>query len=140
MKLQTLKNLRSRPLGIAVAATLLVASVAHADTESPKLKLAGFVDAAAGSELIAGDYATVIEKLAPHSFAFDADEVAASTNLCVAYVAMGRLDEAHDACDEALKIARMDQRGGTLQEHMAYEDALAVAVANRAVLTKLSGE
>ncbi len=89
MKLQTLKNLRSRPLGIAVAATLLVASVAHADTESPKLKLAGFVDAAEGTELIAGDYATVIEKLAPHSFAFDADEVAASTNLCVAYVAMG---------------------------------------------------
>ena len=140
MKLQTLKNLCSRPLGIAVAATLLLASAAHADTEAPKLKLAGFVDAAEGIELIAGDYATVIEKLAPHSFAFDADEVAASTNLCVAYVAMGRLDEAHDACDEAIKIARLDQRGGTLQQRIAYEDAVAVAVANRAVLTKLSGE
>jgi hypothetical protein len=139
MKLQTLKNLR-KPLAAAVAATLLVGSVAHADTEPGKLKLAGFVDAAEGTELIAGDYAAVIDKLAPHSFAFDADEVAASTNLCVAYVAMGRLDAAHDACDEAIKIARMDQRGGTLQERMAYEDAVAVAVANRAVLTKLSGE
>ncbi len=140
MKSQTLKNLVRKPLGPVIAATLLVASVAHADPESGKLKLAGFIDAAAGSELIAGDYAAVIEKLAPHAFAFDADEVAASTNLCVAYVAMGRLDDAHDACDEAIKIARMDQRGRTLQERMAYEDAVTVAVANRAVLTRLSGE
>ena len=140
MKLQTLKNLRHKPLAAAIAATLLVVSVAHADPESGKLKLAGFVDAAEGAELIAGDYAAVIGKLAPHSFAFDADEVAASTNLCVAYVAMGRLDEAHDACDEAIKIARLDQRGATLQDHMAYDNAVAVAYANRAVLTKLSGE
>jgi hypothetical protein len=131
---------RSRPLGIAVAATLLVASAAHADTESPKLKLAGFVDAAEGTELMAGDYATVIDKLAPHSFAFDADEVAASTNLCVAYVATGRLDEAHDACDEAIKLARMDAWGGSLEERNSYENEVAIAVANRAVLTKLSGE
>jgi tetratricopeptide (TPR) repeat protein len=140
MKLQTLKNLRYKPLAAAIAATLLVVSVAHADPEAGKLTLAGFVDAAAGTALIAGDYAAVIDKLAPHSFAFDADEVAASTNLCVAYVAMGRLDEAHDACDEAIKIARMDRRGATLQEHLAYENAVAVAYANRAVLTKLSGE
>jgi tetratricopeptide (TPR) repeat protein len=140
MKLQPLKNRRYKPLAAAVAATLLVVSVAHADPESGKLTLAGFVDAAAGTALLAGDYAAVIDKLAPHSIAFDADEVAASTNLCVAYVAMGRLDEAHDACDEAIKIARMDQRGATLQEHLAYENAVAVAYANRAVLTKLSGE
>jgi hypothetical protein len=140
MKLQTLKKLRYQPLAAAIAATLLVVSVAHADPESGKLKLAGFVDAAEGTELIAGDYAAVIDRLAPHSFEFDADEVAASTNLCVAYVAMGRLDEAHDACDEAIKLARMDQRGATLQDHIAYENAVAVAYANRAVLTKLSGE
>jgi hypothetical protein len=140
MKLQTLKNLRYKPLAAAIAATLLGISVAHADPESGKLKLAGFVDAAEGTELIDGDYAAVIDRLAPHSFEFDADEVAASTNLCVAYVAMGRLDEAHDACDEAIKLARMDQRSGTLQDHIAYENAVAVAYANRAVLTKLSGE
>ena len=45
---------------------------------------------------MAGDYAAVIHKLASHAADFDVDEVAASTNLCVAYVAMGRLDEAHD--------------------------------------------
>lgn len=140
MKLQTLKNLRCKPLGVAIAATLLVASVAHADTTSGKLKLAGFADAALGTELMAGDYAAVIDKLSSHSFEFDADEVAASTNLCVALVAMGRLDDAHDACDDAIKIARLDARGETLQDHIAYQNALAIAYANRAVLTKLSGE
>jgi hypothetical protein len=140
MKLQPLKNLRCKPIAAAIAVTLLVAAVAHADTESGKLKLSGFIDAAEGAELISGDYATVIDKLAPHSFEFDADETAASTNLCVAYVAMGRLDEAHDACDEAIKLARMDQRGATLAEHLGYENAVAIAYANRAVLTKLSGE
>ena len=139
MKLQPLKKLR-KPLAAALAATLLVGSVAHADTEPGKLKLAGFVDAAQGTELIAGDYAAVIDRLAPHSFAFEADEVAASTNLCVAYVAMGRLDEAHDACDEAITMARLDQWGETLDERVAHDNEMAIAVANRAVLTKLSGE
>jgi hypothetical protein len=139
MKLQPLKNLRYQPLLAAVAITML-ASSAHAAVEPGKLTLAGFTDAAEGTELIAGNYAAVIEKLAPHSIAFNNDEVAASTNLCVAYVATGRLDEAHDACDEAVKIARLDQPGTTLRERMAHEDVVAVAYANRAVLSKLSGE
>lgn len=138
MKLQTLKNIR-KPLA-AAAAALLVASAAHADTESGKLKLAAFTDGAQGTELLAGNYSAVITALAPHAYAFQADEVAASTNLCVAYVAAGRLDEAHDACDEAITMARLDSSGVTLAERMAHEDAVAVAVANRAVLTKLSGE
>lgn len=139
MKLQSLKNRRYQPLLAAVATTLLAAS-AHAAAEPGKLTLAGFTDAADGVELIAGNYAAVIQKLAPHSIAFNNDEVAASTNLCVAYVAAGRLDEAHDACDEAVKIARMDSPGVTLAEHRAHDDVLAVAYANRAVLGKLSGE
>ena len=141
MKLQSLKNLRYKPLAAAaVAATLLVASAAQADTESAKLKLAGFVDAAEGTELMSGNYAAVVEALAPHSMEFQDDEVAASTNLCVAYVAMGRLDDAQDACDEAVRMARLEERGITLQEHRAHDDVLAVAYANRAVLTKLSGQ
>ncbi len=115
--------------------------MAHADTESPKLKLAGFVDAAEGTELIAGDYATVIEKLAPHSFAFDADEVAASTNLCVWPTSRwaGWMKPTTPVTKPSSSPAWISG-ARPLQEHMAYEDALAVAVANREVLTKLSGE
>ena len=138
MKLQLLKSARI-PLAAVLAATVLAASAAHA-APADKLVLAGFVDAADGEQLLAGDYATVIQKLAPHSIAFQADEVAASTNLCVAYVASHELDKAHEACDEAIAMARLMDRGVTFQDHLAREDVLSVAYANRAVLTRLSGK
>jgi hypothetical protein len=140
MKLQSLKNLRCKPLAAAVAATLLVSSTAHAAAHSTKLTLAGFTDAAEGTQLLAGDYTTVIAKLAPHSIEFSLDEVAASTNLCVAYVATGHLDAARGACDEAVKMAKLEDSGVSLAERLAHEDALSIAYANRAVLDKLSGE
>ena len=135
MKLQMLKSIR-----VPLAASLLAASAAHADVEAGKLTLSGYMDAAAGEQLMAGDYAAVIGKLAPHSANFSADEVAASTNLCVAYVATGKFDEAHSACDEAIKMARLDQFSSTVIERLSHQDALSVAYANRAVLNKLSGE
>jgi hypothetical protein len=140
MKLQLLKNMRHVPLAAAMAGTLLIASAAHADVESGKLVLSGFTDAADGQQLLAGDYAAVIQKLAPHSTDFTVNEVAASTNLCVAYVASGRLGEAHSACDEAIKMARWDDSSVPLWERAAHHDALSIAYANRAVLNKLSGE
>jgi hypothetical protein len=142
MKLQTLKSMRCKPLAIALAATFVLTSIAHADTESGKLKLSGYIDAAAGEQLIAGNYAAVITELTQHSADFKADQVAASTNLCVAYVAIHQLDAAHGACDEAIKMAREDQPASNMDllERMAHQDALSVAYANRAVLTKLSGE
>jgi hypothetical protein len=139
MKLQILKSIRPS-LAAAVTATLLISAAAHADVESGKLTLSGYIDAAAGEQLIAGDYAAVIDTLAPHKADFTSNEVAASTNLCVAYVATGKLDEAHHACDEAIRIARMDQFDANLLERMSHQDSLSVAYANRAVLTKLSGK
>lgn len=140
MKLQTSKHPQRRSVGIAIAAALLVASAAHAATDPAKLKLSGFIDAAEGQQLLAGDYAAVIDRLAPHAGEFREDEVAASTNLCVAYVAMGKLDNALEACDEAIQMARLEEAGLTRQEQRTHTDVLAVAYANRAVLTKLAGE
>jgi hypothetical protein len=140
MKLQLLKNMRHVPLAAAMAGTLLIASAAHADVESGKLVLSGFTDAADGQQLLAGDYAAVIQKLAPHSTDFTVNEVAASTNLCVAYVASGRLDEAHNACNEAIKLAHLDNFDVPFLERMAHQDPLSIAKANRAVLSKLSGQ
>jgi len=139
MKLQRLKRARL-PIAAALAASVLAASAARAAATPDKLVLSGYGDSAAGAQLLAGEYAAVIERLAPHTGDFDRDEVAASTNLCVAYVATGRLDGAQDACNEAIAMARLDPVGITLQEHLAHQDALSVAYANRAVLTRLSGE
>jgi hypothetical protein len=139
MKLQMLKRVRV-PLAATAAAMLLAASAARADVEAGKLTLTGYIDAADGAQLMAGDYAAVIDKLAPHALDFSANEVAASTNLCVAYVAAGKFDEAHNACEEAIKMARLDQFDSTVVERLAHQDALSVAYANRTVLTKLSGK
>jgi Tetratricopeptide repeat len=140
MKLQLPKLIRQTPLAAAVAATLLVASAAHADPESGKLVLAGYTDAADGEQLMAGNYAAVIQKLTSSKFTIDEDKVAASTNLCVAYVASGHLNEAHNACDEAITMARLDDYGASLEERRAHADAVSTAYANRAVLNKLSGQ
>ena len=138
MKLQTLKSTRYKPLAAATAAMLLVAAAAHADEKTSKLTLIGYTDAAAGAQLAAGDYAAVIDKLAPHTLDFTVDELSASTNLCVAYVAIGKLDAAHDACDEAIAMARLGQFV-SLEDRLTHQDPLSIAYANRAVLTKLSG-
>ena len=140
MKLQLPKSIRRVPLAAALAGSLLVAAAARADVESGKLVLSGFTDAAHGELLMAGDYAAVIQKLAPHSTDFNVNEVAASTNLCVAYVASGRLDEAHNACDEAIRMARLDDFDTPFLERLAHQDPLSIAHANRAVLSKLSGK
>jgi hypothetical protein len=140
MKLQLPKSTRRVPLAAMLAGTLLVASAAHADVESGKLVLSGFTDAAAGEQLMAGDYSAVIQKLAPHTSDFNANAVAASTNLCVAYVASGRLDEAHHACDEAINMARLDDSDTPFLERLSHQDPLSIAYANRAVLNKLSSK
>jgi hypothetical protein len=140
MKLQLPKSIHHVPLVAALAGALLIAAAAPADAASDKLVLTGFTDAAAGEQLMAGNYAAVIAKLAPHAADFDANEVAASTNLCVAYVASGHLDEAQRACNEAIMTARLEASDGSLSERLAHQDAVSVAYANRAVLSKLSGQ
>ncbi len=139
MKLQIMKGIRV-PLAASLTASLLFASAAHADVEGGKLTLAGYIDAAEGEQLMAGHYATVIDKLSPHTADFTLNRVAASTNLCVAYVATGKFDAAHGACDEAIKMARLDVMNATMVERLSHQDSLSVAYANRAVLTKLSGQ
>jgi len=130
----------ARPALLAALATALTASAAHAAEPSKPLVMSGFADAAAGEELMAGNYAAVIRALAPHGVQFDKDEVAASTNLCVAYAASGQLEQARKACEEAITMARTDEPGITLTERVAHQDALGLAFANRAVVTRLSGE
>lgn len=138
--MKTFKRHRCISLIAACASTLLISAAARADAEPGKLTLSGYIDAAAGEQLIAGHYSAVIEKLVPHMSEFTADEVAASTNLCVAYVAAGELAEAHVACDDAVAMARLEQSEENPPERLAHRDALAIAYANRAVLSKLSGE
>ena len=136
MKIQTIAR------GALIAATTAVlASTAHADTESGKLQVSSYTytaDTVSDVMLIKHDYEGVIDRLAPHLFAFSSDAVASSTNLCVAYAAMHRVYEAHQACEEAVSIAKAAQSGITLADHKAHDDAVALALANQAAVAKMT--
>lgn len=134
-------------LGAAAAAALLAgahagpahagpipAGPAHPGAADHKLVLSGYEDDAAGAQLLAGRYGAVIEKLAHHGRAFTDDEVAASTNLCVAYIMTAKWDAAHAACDEAIALASLDVPQPGALSLRAHNEQIALAYSNRAVL------
>ena len=128
-----------RPI-LCAAATILAISAAHADTPAGKATLSGYMatsDIVTGALLASHDYDALIGRLAPHGAAFNDDEVAASTNLCVAYAATHQLGEARAACDEAVKVAKADESGITLADHKMHDQALALALANQSVVARM---
>ncbi len=146
------KRAGAKALGTAVAAVMIAAAAhsgaasaaAHpgaAHTEMPysgaarlKLVLSGYGDRAAGATLLAGHYGTVIEELGGHGPSFARDAVAASTNLCIAYIMTARWSAAHPACDEAVALAALDVPERDLLSREMHGEQMAVAYSNRAVL------
>lgn len=134
----------SRPARIAALASMCFAASAyasaaraadaHAPAAHPKMVLSAYVDAAQGWTLLTGHYATVIAALGSHGGLFKQDELAASTNLCVAYIMMRKWSEAHPACDEAIRFAKLEV---VEPPQFAADDRglrIAVGYSNRAVL------
>jgi len=124
---------QSRPLRIAALASMCCAASAHADGTHPKMTLSAYLNAPDGEPLLAGRYGEVIGALGSHGLRFKQDAVAASTNLCVAYIMTHRWSEAHRACDEAILYAKLEMpesRGFVPGPH----ETVAIAYSNRAVL------
>lgn len=122
--------------GLCAAAAVLAAGTAHATT----LTLAGYLDTpdqVSGVLLASHDYDALIDRLAPHSAAYDSDEVASSTDLCVAYAATHRLQEARAACNEAVDVAEADPPGNTLEDHQEHQQAVDMALANQSAVDAL---
>jgi len=146
--MSALKSFRvtSRSLCLAACASFVAASAASAaepaakPLTSDKVMLSGYEDAASGKELLQGQYGLVISKLAAQGKGFIGHEVEASTNLCVAYIMSRQWSEAHGACDAAISYARLERRGIPLAERVPYEDAIAAAYSNRAVLGWLEND
>jgi hypothetical protein len=136
------RNATRAAFGCAVLGSVVLGAAARAQPPSHKLVLAGYADGPQGSALLAGRYDAVILRLAAHGMQFEEDEVSASTNLCVAYVATRRWRSADTACDEALEDARLDARAPTaptLSVRLACNEEVAVAYSNRAVLELIEG-
>lgn len=106
---------------------------AQASSAPRKMTLSGYVDGAAGTSLMSGHYEDVVGTLGAHGLPFKLDEVSASTNLCVAYIMTRRWDAAHRECDQAVRIASLEQ-WQWLPLDNSHNEHVAIAYSNRAVL------
>jgi hypothetical protein len=129
------KGTRLVIFGGASLALTFVALNASAAPQELKPVLSGYYDTAAGRSLVAGRYDLVIKRLGSRGAEFSLDEVAASTNLCVAEIATHRWDAARATCESAITYASIPT-----WERAHQERALAIAYSNRAVLHWLEHE
>jgi hypothetical protein len=131
----------AQALQLALAATLLVGSAAHAADEPRTFQLTAFSNGAAGESLASGDYNTAVRELKVHTNSLDPDS--ATTNRCVAYTVTRQMEAARSACDTAVRDAQ--QAISSLPVSMTwarsdYRDYLALAYSNRAVLNWIAND
>jgi hypothetical protein len=120
--------------GASLALTFFALSASTAEP-ARKAVLSGYYDTPAGRSLVAGRYDLVINRLGSHGAEFLQDEVAASTNLCIAQIETRRWDAARVTCDSAVTYASLPS-----WERPRQERAVAIAYSNRAVLHWLQRE
>ena len=118
-------------------APAMQAADAPASVAQPKMVLSAYVDAADGENLLAARYDAVIATLGSHGQHFKQDALAASTNLCVAYIMMHRWGEANPACDEAVQFAKLELPEMAQFPFHSHDVHVAAAYSNRAVLESL---
>ena len=133
MEFTPIKRCKHRAAPLAALAALLVASAARADSDAHKLMLSGYEDTAAGPSLMAGRYDAVIKALGARGPSYQHDPIAASTNLCVAYIVTHQWEAADATCDAAVEAAK-PAVGATLFERKQHDESVALAYSNRAVL------
>ena len=141
MESKALKQTRRTSQNLALLASLIIAAAARAgDAPESKLMLTGYADAAAGGALLSGHYQSVIVQLGEHGPLYTQDAVAASTNLCVAYIMTRQWTEAHAACDGAVASARAVRFDPSLWARRMQDEQVAVAYSNRAILHHLEAD
>jgi|HubBroStandDraft_1064217.scaffolds.fasta_scaffold84814_2 hypothetical protein len=130
-------RLGSAALGVVIAAGFLLGTTASAGDAAGKIVLSGYADGAGGESLLAKNYGAIIDELGAHGVSFTQDPVAASTNLCIAYIMTHDWAKADGACDQAIRVAKLDTPTGTLYERINHDQEVGLAYSNRAVLRSL---
>ena len=130
-------NKSSVAIATAVALGSTFGIAARAGDVAHKLVLS-YIEGAAGSEALQlGQYAEAIKQI--NRRRFDGDEVAKSTNLCVALIMTRQWDSAGKTCDDAVIEARLDSPDPAFGVYAGHDAALGLAYSNRAVLNFLAG-
>ena len=128
-------------LGLAAAATLLLASAAQAGEHN--FVLTAYTNGRGGAALISGDYDSAGKALSYQRTLSTFDKSTNSTNRCVTLTVTKQWDAARAACDEAIKDAEWEKASLPSFEAWARtmeDEYIAVALSNRAVLHWMSDE
>jgi hypothetical protein len=132
---------RSRVLGAGLALTLL-SGAALADG-AHRFVFTAYRNAAGGRQVVAGHYRAALQVLRDSADTDALDPAAQETNRCVAYSMTLRLREARVACDAAVRAARKQRDAFPAWWTWipaTYDDDVAIAYANRAVMHWMSND
>jgi hypothetical protein len=125
------------PRAVAAGLALMLASGAALADGAHQFVFTAYSDAVGGADVVAGRYRAALEELNGNPNITDLDPSATNTNRCVAYSMTLPWQEAHAACDAAVRAASEQRlaRAGELSWRTPSEaDRLAVAYTNRAVM------
>ncbi len=100
-------------------------------------RMAVIQNRAAGRHVVGGEFERAIDKIEKRTYLDD--RFAARNNLCVAYTAVGRIEDASAVCDAALDVSRKRVQGDGLTRGERRRDE-AIALSNRGVLRALAGD
>lgn len=132
---------RSRAFGAGLVLTL--ASGAAFAGGMHRFVFTAYSDAAGGAEVMAGRYRTALQELNTDAGSMALDPSALNTNRCVAFSMTLQWQQAHAACDAAVRAASMQRVLPSTwwgPSHGSDDDYLALAYTNRAVLEWMSSD
>lgn len=132
---------RLRAFGAGLALTLASgAALAHG---THRFVFTAYSDAAGGAEVMAGRYRAALEELGSDAGSMALDPSALNTNRCIAYSMTLQWQQAHAACDAAVRAASQEANpppSWWSPSHESDDDYLALTYANRAVLEWMSSD
>jgi hypothetical protein len=144
MSSQQNRDITSITLRLAAAASLIFASaVTQAAEPAARPVLTGYSNTVGGNQLVAGEYSAMVAEVARTKELPTVTAAAYSTNLCVGFIASRQMKEAHKACDAAVRAAKRERTqlsSWMVSSRQAYNEQIAIAYANRAVLHYLSND
>ena len=120
---------------LATTIPLAAQTVTGNETVAYGYQMAAVSDRAYGKTILSGDYDKAIAKLSGRGNRF-----AASTNLCVAYAATGALEDADQACSQALAFSEREARHASAVNVHAQIRDLAIALSNQGVVKAMRGD
>lgn len=143
MSSQQNRDKSSIALRLATAAAFAFAAAAAQADSLARPVLTGYSDTVQSDALQPGEYKSMVAEVERYKSAPTITPTAYATNECVTYIAARQMDAAQKACDAAVRNAKRERTqlsSWAVSTRKAYNEQIAIAYANRAVMYYLSND